>query len=111
VQAQSPAAALLKQLKDSPEYQELLPQLATSEPSESWQDENLHFFVFELMDQDGTITSEAEKRVVVITMRPAEASPVSVVVVSPGENGEEAQVRDMRQPQHEFTVPYVQQDV
>ena len=95
---------LLLPLKRSPEYRAIRPRVSNIRPIDSWQEYEHHFFVFQLRDDREQATSEAP--VVVFAMHPEQTSPVSVVVVTPGLDGGEAEVRDLRQPENSYTASY-----
>lgn len=96
--------ALLVPLKRSAEYRMVHSRLSSIQPVDSWQEYEHHFFVFQLRDDREQATSEAP--VVVFAMHPEQTSPVSVVVVTPGLDGEEAEVRDLRQPENSYIASY-----
>jgi len=93
--------ALLAPLKKSPEYRVIRRRGAKPRAIDSWQEDGLHFFVFELRAAEGA----AEPPMAVFTMHPAEAAPVSVVVVTPSPDGEKAEVLDLRQPASAYSAP------
>ncbi len=98
--------ALLVPLKESAEYQALGKRLASPEPVDSWREDGLHFFVFELLRDDGAgaVPPAAEAPVVIFTMHPEETAPVSGVMVTPIPGGEQAEVVDLRQPDSGYTA-------
>jgi hypothetical protein len=105
---------LLVPLKRSPEYRALRPRVAGLSPLDHWQEEGLHFFVFALRHgaaagEGGAVVvaKDVEPPVAVFAMHPREPSPVSAVVVTPSQSGEEAQVMDLRRPDLAYTAPYV----
>ena len=91
-------------LKKSPEYRTLRPRIAEPRAADSWQEEGLHFFVFELKPVAHQPVNVLEPPVVVFTMHPEDPVPVSVVVVTPSASGTEAEVLDLRQPQSAYTT-------
>ncbi len=95
--------ALLVPLKESEEYQGLSRQVTRPEPVDSWQEDNLHFFVFHL-EVASKVDTTSVGPVAVFAMHPAERAPVSAVVVTPGVNGEEAEVLDVRRPENAYMV-------
>ena len=97
--------ALLASVKKSPEYRTLRPRVANPKPTDSWQEDGLHFFVFQLRAADGAEISPDEAPVAVFTMHPEEPAPIAVVVVTPGLNGEVAEIVNLRQPENAYTVP------
>ena len=98
-------ASLLVPLKKSPEYRAIRPRVASPKAVDSWQDEGLHFFVFQLLSADGSSSNGHEPPVVVFAMHPEEPAPVSAVVVTPQPGGEDAEVIDLRQPGSAYTAP------
>ncbi len=102
--------ALLVPLKRSSEYRTIRPRVAELKPADAWQEEGLHFFVFQLlpleaMDNEDS-RSTAEPPMAVFAMHPEVPTPVSAVVVTPSTTGEEAQVIDLRRPESAYTAPY-----
>jgi hypothetical protein len=73
---------------------------------DSWQDEGVHFFVFQLNPVSGAAVVPGDPPVVVFAMHPEEPEPVSAVVVSPKPGGEEAEIVDLRQPDSAYTATY-----
>lgn len=94
-----PAAdsVLLSALRRSPEYQTLEPRLAEAEPIDSWQDDGLHYFVFQLLAGDGVPVAWENAPVAVFAMSPGNPEPVSAVVVKPGPDGEQVTVLNLRE--------------
>ncbi len=93
-------------LKRSSEYRTLRPRVASLKPADHWQEEGLHFFVFQLLPAEGTAAVGAEPPVAVFVMHPEEPAPVSAVVVTPSASGGEAEVMDLRRPDSAYTAPY-----
>ena len=102
--------ALLVPLKKSSEYRTIRPRIANPKAIDSWQEEGLHFFVFELKSTNGATVHPSDLPVAVFTMHPAEVAPVSVVVVTPSPDGAEAEVVDLRQPDSAYTAPLLGDD-
>ena len=94
--------ALLVSLRDSDEYQGLNEQVANPEPVDSWQEDGLHFFVFQLHAVATAVDVASAAPMAVFAMHPPEQAPVSAVVVRPGVNGEEADVLDVRLPENAY---------
>jgi hypothetical protein len=99
-------ASLLAPLKKSPEYRAIRPRVANPRAVDSWQDEAVHFFVFQLNPAEGAASVPDDPPVVVFAMHPLEPGPVSAVVVTPKPGGEEAEVVDLRQPDSAYTAAY-----
>ncbi len=100
------AAWLLAPLKKSPEYRAIRPRVASPQAIDSWQDEGVHFFVFQLNVVEGAAAVPDDPPVVVFAMHPEEPAPVSVVVVTPKPGGEDADVIDLREPGNAYTAAY-----
>ena len=84
--------------------------MASPTAADSWQEDGLHFFVFELRAAEGAASSPAEPVVAVFTMHPEEPAPISVVVVTPSASGEEAEIVDVRAPERGYTAPLPRQE-
>ena len=80
--------------------------MANPRAVDAWQEEGLHFFVFQLLPADGAAAVPAEPPVAVFAMHPEEPAPVSAVVVTPSASGTEAEVMDLRRPESAYTAPY-----
>ena len=93
-QAAEPCAdyALLTPLKRSREYHVLRPRVSDLRPTDAWQQDGLHFFVFALHPIDGEATTPNEPPVAVFAMRPDADDPVSAVVVRPRSDGLEPEI-------------------
>lgn len=68
---------------------------------DSWQEEGLHFFVFQLRHLGGEAAESEvapDAPVAVFVMHPESDVPVSAVVVTTRPGGDEAEVRDLRAP-------------
>jgi hypothetical protein len=102
--------ALLVPLKKSPEYRTIRPRIANPKAIDSWQEEGLHFFIFELKPANGAAVDPSKTPVAVFTMHPEEPAPISVVVVTPSTSGAEAEVEDLRQPERAYMAPYFGDD-
>ena len=89
-------------LKRSPEFSELRPRLAGEAPhpvSDSWLDDEFHFFVFALAARDeGEGAISDANGVAVFAMHPEKPDPVSAITVVPSENGAEAEVTNLSAP-------------
>jgi hypothetical protein len=94
-------AALLAPLKASTEFATIGPRLLTHLPLDTWQEDELHFFVFRLR-ADGVAGNEqgAERDapVAVFVMDFASDAPISAVVVTTRPDGTEPEVHDLRIP-------------
>jgi hypothetical protein len=71
------------------------PRLASPAPVDSWEDEGLHYFVFQVKPEDGAAEG-AEPPVALFTMRRDETDPAGALVVALGPGGEEAVFTDLR---------------
>jgi hypothetical protein len=96
---------LLTAVKESQEFQVILNQLATSLPTDSWQEDDAHFFVFQLLSADASSSNSYEPPVAVFAMRPPNLIPISAVIVTPNANGQEAEVVDLRQLDSGYVAP------
>jgi hypothetical protein len=83
---------LLVQLKRSREYRALRPRVAELKPIDSWIQEGLHFFVFQLKPEDGL----PEAPVAVFAIEPLAQEVVSAVAISSQPNGASPEVHDLR---------------
>ena len=97
-------AALLVPLKRSREYGAIRKRVADLRPVDSWQDDQFHYFVFAVRPaENAPATSEAP--VAVFAMHAESTGPVSAVVVTPGPDGVQAEVRDLREPDNVYMMP------
>ena len=94
---------LLVPLKRSRVYGTIRPRVAELRPTDSWQQEGLHLFVFALRPEDGA--SLPEPPVAVFTMHPGAKEPISAVLVTPGPGGADAEIRDLHQLDSGYTAP------
>ena len=97
-------AALLVPLKKSPEYRTIRPRVANPRAIDSWQEDGLHFFVFQLHPVNGGENSSAEPPVTVFCMHPEAATPISAVVVTLSLSGEEAEIMNLREPENTYSA-------
>ena len=94
-------AALLAPLKTSAEFAAIGPRLLTDVPLDTWQEDKLHFFVFQLQPKASAGNehgAESEAPVAVFVMSDASPAPISAVVVEPSEGGLEPEIHDLRTP-------------
>jgi hypothetical protein len=110
VSAELPCAnlALLTPLKASAEFTTIAPRLAADRPLDAWQEDDLHFFVFQLRPDDGEEMeheAESESPVAVFVMDSASDAPISAVVVRPSGDGAEVAVHDLRTPGGDSMTP------
>jgi hypothetical protein len=92
-----PETGLLATIKSSDEYRVVLDRLANPEPVDSWPEDGLTFFVFQLRpDEDAEVAIDPP--VAVFAMHPELAEPVSAVVVMPGLDLEAPGIADLRRP-------------
>ncbi|HEX6507630.1 MAG TPA: hypothetical protein VF221_08370, partial [Chloroflexota bacterium] len=89
--------ALLIPIKQSREYGAIGGGVTDPDLVDSWQEDGLHFFVFQLVATDHAETS-SEPSTAVFVMRPEDAELVSAVVVAPGDEPD-ADVIDLRHPE------------
>ena len=83
--------------------------MADLRPADAWSQEGFHFFVFALRPPDEAETPAPEPPVAVFAMHPESKEPVSAVVVTPTAAGDEAEIRDLRQPDSAYTAPLPQE--
>ena len=99
---------LLVPLKRSPEFAAIRRRVANHHHLDSWQEDGLHFFVFQLHPAEVVAANGAratEAPVAVFTMHPEQTEPVAAVVVTPSPNGAEAEIRDLREHDSVYTAP------
>jgi Carboxypeptidase regulatory-like domain len=86
---------LLVPLKRSRTYGKIRPRVAELRPIDSWQLDELHFFVFRLKPLDGAVLPEPP--LAVFAVHPAATEPATAVVVSPRGDGAEAEIVSLLQ--------------
>jgi hypothetical protein len=90
-------------LKRSPDYGRVRPRVAQLKPIDAWQDEGLHYFVFELkpdpQEPEGT-----PPPIVVFTMHPEMPRPVAGVIVAPTADGKDARITNLTEPDNPYTI-------
>jgi hypothetical protein len=99
-------ATLLGPLKRSPEYRAIRRRVASPRPVDSWFDQELHFFVFQLQAAHGSGGNGTEPPVAVFTMHPEAPGPISAVAITPRPDGAEAEVMDLLQPDRVYMAPF-----
>ena len=87
--------ALIVPLKKSPEYRAVRARLAGPAPTDSWEDEGLHYFVFQMRAEEGA-PQGAEPPVALFIMRHGEPGPASVLIIAMEPDGDYAVVTDLR---------------
>jgi hypothetical protein len=93
--------ALLTPLKSSAEFAAIGPRLLADDPLDTWQEDGLHFFVFQLQPKASAGNeqeAESEPPVAVFVMSDASPAPISAVVVEPSEGSLEPEIHDLRTP-------------
>jgi hypothetical protein len=98
-------AALLLPLKRSREYGAIRKRVADLRPIDSWQEDQVHFFVFALRPEENA-PATPEAPVAVFAMHAESAEPLSAVVVTPSVDGVQAEVRSLREPDNVYTMPF-----
>jgi hypothetical protein len=88
--------ALLANVHACREFDVLRGRLADTAPIDSWQQDGLHFFVFQLVPE---INSSLEPPTAVFTVSPEVPDPLSAVLVTPQRDGGEAEVKDLCNPE------------
>jgi hypothetical protein len=97
-------AAFLVPLKRSREYGAIRKRVADLRLVDSWQEDQVHFFVFALRPEENTpATSEAP--LAVFAMHAASTEPVSAVVVTASPDGVQAEVRSLRESDTVYMMP------
>jgi glycosyltransferase involved in cell wall biosynthesis len=84
--------ALLAKVHSCSEFGVLRDRLAVTAPVDSWQQDGLHFFVFQLMPE---FNSSLEPPTAVFTMSPDIPVPLSAVVITPRTDSGEAEIKDL----------------
>jgi hypothetical protein len=82
------------------------PRLASPTPFDSWEDEGLHYFVFQMQPEDAAVVG-AEPPVAMFTMRRDDTVPAGVLVIALAPEGDAALVTDLRHPTQAQRVPLV----
>ncbi len=93
--------ALLAPLAGSKEFAAIRRDLAAEAPLDTWFEDGLHFFVFQLWPTDQPPSENGaaiEAPVAVFVMHPESSGPVSAVVVTPQPGGADAEIRDLAAP-------------
>jgi hypothetical protein len=96
--------AFLKPLKRSAEYRAIRRRVADPKPIDAWQDEGWHYFLFQLLPENGQPASKAMAPVVLFTMVGSDSTPVSALVITPRPGVGQAEVMNLRQPESVYTV-------
>jgi hypothetical protein len=93
-QTEEPCAdyALLVPLKRSRQYRTVRSRVSDLRPSDAWQQDDLHFFVFSLNRVEGDARPPVEAPVAVFAMRRDVQDPVSAVVVRSRADSQEPEV-------------------
>jgi hypothetical protein len=97
-------AALLIPLKRSRAYGAIRKRVADLRPVDSWQEDQVHFFVFALRPEDNALATP-EPPLAVFAMLRESTEPVSAVVVTASPDGVQAEVRSLREPDTVYTMP------
>jgi hypothetical protein len=97
--------ALLVPLKRSAAFARIRKRVADHHHLDSWQEDGLHFFVFQLHPEANDRARSAEPPVAVFALHPDTPAPVSAVVVTPGPGGTEAEIRDLLGEDSAYTMP------
>ena len=97
-------ASLLVPLKRSREYGAIRKRVTDLRPVDSWQEDQVHFFVFALRPEDNA-PATPEPPLAVFAMQRGSTEPVSAVVVTASPDGVQAEVRSLREPDTVYTMP------
>ena len=110
-----PDAKLLVPLKRSPEFAAVRRRVADPHHSDAWVEDGLHFFVFQLHPLEGASPHGAngsapgrrvaQAPVAVFAMHPELSTVHSAAVVTPGPDGVEAEIMNLREPDSVYTAP------
>ena len=92
-------------LKRSAEFATIRRRVADHHHLDSWQDDDLHFFVFLLHPAEGVEADPKNPPVAVFAMHPEIGMPLSAVIVTPKNGGVQAEVQDLREPETVYTAP------
>jgi tetratricopeptide (TPR) repeat protein/glycosyltransferase involved in cell wall biosynthesis len=95
--------SLLAPLERSPEYRAISPRLAHRRPADTWHQDGLHFFAFELAAVGEGAVRPPEPPTAVFAMHLESQAVVSAVVVTPSSAGGEPEIMDLREP-HQATA-------
>jgi hypothetical protein len=90
-------------LKRSPDYGAIRPRVAQLKPIDAWQDEGLHYFVFELKPVEGD-PEGTPPPIAVFTMHPEMPRPVAGVIVAPTPGGQNARITNLAEPDNPYTI-------
>jgi hypothetical protein len=71
-------------------------RIASVQPTDTWQEDGLHFFVFQLRDDDRLDYSPFDPVVAVFVMTADRRWPIAAVTVEPGQAGQVETVTDLR---------------
>jgi hypothetical protein len=97
-------ASLLVPLKRSREYGAIRTRVADLRPVDSWQEDQVHFFVFALRPE-GNAPATPEPPLAVFAMQRGSTEPVSAVVVTASPDGVQAEVRSLHEPDTVYAMP------
>jgi hypothetical protein len=98
----------LNPLKGSAEFDMIRPRLAGDNHVDSWQEDGLHFFVFQLKPANGAMnghSTDIDPPVAVFVMHADQEEPISAIVVTPLADGSDAEIRDLRTPDMVYEAP------
>ena len=96
-------AALLIPLKRSREYGAIRKRVADLRPVDSWQEDQVHFFVYALRPEESA-PATPEPPLAVFAMHRGSTEPVSAVIVMASPDGVQAEVRSLREPDTVYTM-------
>jgi hypothetical protein len=96
--------AFLALLKRSPEYRAIRRRVADPKPIDAWQEEGWHYFLFQLLPENGQPASEATAPVVLFTMVGGDSAPLSALIITPSPSGGQAEVTNLSQPGSTYSV-------
>jgi len=85
---------MLVPLKRSRAYGSIRRRVADLHPIDAWQQDDVHFFVFQLRPKNGSVTPEPPTAV--FAVHAGYKEPLSALVVTPQTNGGEPEIMDLR---------------
>jgi hypothetical protein len=100
--------ALLGPLKASAEFASIHARLVSDHHIDSWQEDGLHFFVFQLSAVNGPWNGHATEKelpVAVFVMNVDPKELVSAVTITPLPDGQEAEIQDLSAPETVYQAP------
>ena len=88
--------ALLGPLFASADFAAIGDRVRDRQPTDTWQENELHFFVFDLESEGSDRAADQDGPVAVFAMHPGMGWPVSAVVITPQAGGQAAEIQDLK---------------